>query len=332
MRRFTKPALTVAEQVQLLRDRNLIIKDPERTARYLEVISFFRLSAYMRPFQIASSPDHTFKPDTEFRQVVGLYAFDRELRMLIMDAIERFEVAVRAAICNHMGPRYGAHWYLKRSMFRRNYDHSRLLKEQEEKIRKEQQSLNKDIRHISNSSNTDHYQTKHRIESRKKENYLRFYSSEYDEPELLPGWAMAEELSFGSLSHLYKGIAKDADKKKIAARFEIPHEVLGSWLHTLTFVRNCCAHHSRLWNRELSVPPTIPKKEPWASIPDKAADSTIKPTRRIFIVLAILNYLMVQVSPESEWRSRLHSTLNNYPEINSSMMGFPDNWQNYLPT
>ena len=127
MKSFTKPAITVAEQVALLKARGLIIRNEVRAAHFLEAVSFFRLSPYMRPFQAADNPDHAFQPGTGFRQLSRLYDFDRRLRLLVMDALERAEVAARAAISNHMGPAHGAHWYLQRHLSRNRYDHARML-------------------------------------------------------------------------------------------------------------------------------------------------------------------------------------------------------------
>ena len=327
---FTKPALTIDEQIQLLIKRNLTIRNQDKAARYLEVISFFRLSAYMRPFQIKGDINHSFRPGTEFRQIVDLYAFDRELRLMVMDATERVEVAARSTICNHMGPKYGAHWYLDRELFRRDYDHSRLIRDLEEKRNNEQRALSRDIRRIE-SSHLDEAQKQSRIESRQNENYLRFYSCQYDRPELPPGWAVVEELSIGALSHLYKGMARDNDKKVIARRFGLSHQVLESWLHTLTFIRNCCAHHSRLWNRELSISPKLPKKGGWPDIDDSMPSTQILPTRRVFVIILMLDCLLKQVSPDSLWLNRFHEFLGRYPDTKLYMMGFPENWKDFLP-
>ena len=331
MTEFTKPALTIDEQIQLLTDRNLIIKDKNRAARYLEVISFFRLSAYMRPFQIKIDINHGFRSETTFKQIVDLYAFDRELRLMVMDASERVEVAIRSTICNHMGPEYGAHWYIERALFRGDYNHSRLIRDLENRQGDEKRSLENDVQRILNSRNLDETVKQQRIESREKENYLRFYSSQYDSPALPPGWAMVEELSLGALSHLYRGIARDSDKKMIATRFNLPHHILGSWLHTLTFIRNCCAHHSRLWNRELSISPKLPNRGLWPDQNETIPTTPIRPARRIFIVIMMLDHLMKQVSPDSLWLKRFYGLLKKYPDTQLTMMGFPENWQDFLP-
>ncbi len=338
MSQFDKPAINVTEQIQLLQARGLNIQAPERAKKYLEVISFFRLSAYMRPFQrtVAQQEfDHQFKEGVEFKQVVDLYAFDRELRLLVMDAVERVEVAIRATLNNVMGTKYqsegiphsGSHWYINEKLFMRNYQHKRLLKEVEDKQNKEFINLQRDLKKIDRSNATPEIKAE-RKERRVKESYPSFYQYNYEEPRLMPGWAMAEELTFGSISYLYRGLAKDIDRKAIAKRFDLPQEVFESWLHTLNFVRNCCAHHSRLWNRELAIQPKIPNGDLW-QLPERLAPSQIQPKRRIYMVLLMLAYLMRQISPDSQWHNKVRALIMLHPEVPLFPMGFTDNWQEH---
>lgn len=326
MRIFQKPPLPVPQQLELLKQRGLTILNEERAQRFLEVVTLFRLSPYMRPFQQPSDTDHGFMAGTTLRQIVAVYNFDRELRNLIMDAIERFEVAVRAGINNHMSNSASdAHWYQESLNFNRYYDHARLLNEIQKKLDEEKSAYLREARKIDNSRAPEPAKTL-RKEQRRRDNYFRYYGQEYDQPELPPSWAVLEELSIGSLSHLYSGIARDADRKHIAKRFGVSQEVLASWLHTLTFVRNCCAHHARLWNRELSVPPKLPNKDSNWQIP-RASSALPDPDRRIYIVLMMLTHLMQHVSPDSRWVLRLKTLLERDADISLPSMGFPESWQ-----
>lgn len=333
MSTFNKPAKNIEQQLELLKQRGLSVRQPERAMRFLEVVSFFRLSIYMRPFQIPDDKEHRFKPSSEFKDIINLYAFDRELRLLVIDAIERVEVAVRASLNNHMSCKYqdnsdihsGSHWYLNRRLFKKEYDYQRLIAELENTQSKEATQLRRDIEKINRSNVADKVKQQ-RISQRTKENYPRFYQYNYQTPALMPGWAMTEEITLGSLSHLYQGLVKDADRKAIARRLDVPHEVLSSWLHTLTFVRNCCAHHSRLWNRELAVQPKIPRDELW-ELSKHLPNTQVQPQRRIYIVLLLLAHLMRQVSPDSQWHNKVTTFIFKHPEIPLFSMGFPKNWQ-----
>lgn len=324
MKPFTKPATTVAEQLALLKARGLVIRDEVRAAHFLEAVSFFRLTPYMRPFQAADNPDHVFLPGTGFHQLSQLSDFDRRLRLLVMDAIERAEVAARAAISNHMGPAHGAHWYLQRHLFKSRYDHARLLSTIESAQQKALQDYQREVDRINRLAHASEARKTTLKQRRAQESYARHYALTYNQPPLMPGWAMLEELSLGELSHLYRGLAKDSDRKTIGHRLAAPAPLLDSWLHTLTVVRNICAHHARLWNRELGIKPEQPKQAnfPWPDYLRSGSQHT-----RIAVVLAILHHLMQQVSPHTRWHQRLAELLNDFPETPKQAMGLPDNWQ-----
>lgn len=324
MKPFTKPAITVAEQLALLKARGLTIRDEPRAADFLAAVSFFRLTPYMRPFQAAGNPDHAFLPGTGFRQLSQLYDFDRRLRLLVIDAIERVEVAARAAISNHMGPTHGAHWYLQRNLFKKPYDHTRLLSTVESAQQKALQDYPREVARIDRLTHADEVRKTALKQRRAQESYARHYTLTYHQPALMPGWAMVEELTIGELSHLYRGLARDSDRKAIGHRLAAPAPLLDSWLHTLTVVRNICAHHARLWNRELGIKPELPRQAhfPWPDYLRRGSQHT-----RVAVVLAILHHLMQQVSPHTRWHQRLADLLNEYPEIPKQAMGLPDNWQ-----
>ncbi|RUR04154.1 Abi family protein [Legionella sp. km772] len=257
---FTKPAITPEQQIELLKQRGLIIFDEARALCFLEAVSFFRLTPYMRPFQ---HPDnrHQFLSGTKFSQLTRLYDFDRKLRLLIIDAVERTEVAIRAHISNKLNALYGSHWYLDRIYFKKNYDHLRLIQNIQGKQQIALDDYERECQRIDALQTADEVYKNRLKLKRQQESYARHYTLTYNDPELMPSWAMLEELSLGELSHLFKGLAKDKDKKIIASGFDLFAPLLESWLHTLTVIRNICAHHARLWNRELGIKPAYPTQK-----------------------------------------------------------------------
>lgn len=328
MRVFDKPAIDIAGQIALLKSRGLQIHDQARARHFLEAVSFFRLTPYMRPFQVSHDLLlHGFRPGTGFRSLTRLYDFDRRLRLLAMEAIERVEVAARAAISNFMvqpqpGQARGPHWYLQAACFQHQYDHLRLLATVREKQQRALRDYHKECQHIDRLPDA---QRKAQLKQRRaRESYARHYPLTYSEPELMPGWAMMEELTLGDLSHLYAGLAQDADRKAIARGLGVAAPLLESWLHTLTAVRNICAHHARLWNRELGIRPRLPERPPF---PWPEHLKTRGQHNRVFPVLCILTHLMRQVSPHTSWESRLSALLAEFTEVDLRAMGFPQQWQ-----
>ncbi len=322
MRSFRKPAIDVPAQLELLKRRGLFIQNEARAESFLRSVSFFRLSPYMRPFQHSDDIDHSFRNGSQFHQLTRLYDFDRRLRLLTMDAIERVEIASRAVISNHMGPAHGSHWHINGRMFHPTFDHQRLLANLSSKQSNATRDYQRECERIDRLRADDKRKTvlkRHRA----RENYARHYAATYADPPLMPGWAMLEELTLGDLSHLYRGLARDADKKAIAKRLGLAAPLMQSWLHVLTSIRNICAHHSRMWNRELGIRPELPKKAhfPW---PEHLFQPG--PHTRIFAVLCILNHLMYQVSPHARWDQRLYHLVHEFPEVNLKAMGFPTDW------
>lgn len=320
---FTKPAITPLEQLQLLKKRGLLIPDEHNALFFLNTVSFFRLTPYMRPFQMSNN-EHHFKSGITFNQLTKLYEFDRRLRLLVIDAIERTEVAVRARISNELGNKYGSHWYLNNEHFKKTYHHERLIKTIQEKQQSALEDYNRECQRIEDLKTSDTTYKTYLKEKRRQESYARHYALTYHEPELMPGWAMLEEISLGELSHLYKGLAKDKDKKAIANGFDLYPPLLESWLHTITVIRNICAHHARLWNRELGIKPAYPTQKDfiWPSYLDKD-----HPHTRVATVFSILHHMMKRISPETEWCNRLLTLFHSFDGIPLNKMGLPQYWE-----
>lgn len=95
-----KHYMTEADLMALLKSRGLVISDEDKAVRYWESIGYYRLSAYMYPFLKAPKETHQYKDGTTFQQVLNLYRFDKKLRMLLLNEIEKVEIAIRRAIMN----------------------------------------------------------------------------------------------------------------------------------------------------------------------------------------------------------------------------------------
>ena len=95
---FNKQFSTSAELVTLLRSRGLYIEDKQKAEDYLDNIGYYRLSAYMYPLLKTPKTAHVFKNDATFKKVMMLYRFDKKLRLLMFNEIEKIEIAVRRAV------------------------------------------------------------------------------------------------------------------------------------------------------------------------------------------------------------------------------------------
>ncbi|WP_406832497.1 Abi family protein [Pedococcus sp. KACC 23699] len=306
--RFDKPPLSADELVDLLTDRGLEVSDRERARRYLKHIGYYRLSPYTIPFQ-QGGPDHVLREGTSFDALLDLYVFDRALRLVVLDALERVEVAVRAALTDHMSTTYDdPHWYMSPEHFHDGGRHAGLLKivrdTCEERLRGTPDAGQDSLIHRS-----------------ALEHYLTTYSS----PELPPSWLVGETLTIGQLSSAYRNLKRRADRMAVARSIGLTAPVLESWMPTYVRVRNICAHHGRLWNVGLGVYPAIPTSPtvPWLvgknALPDRSR-------KRLYPVLVSLQSVLYSVSPRSGWAMRLHELLSARPPMNLRGMGVPEGW------
>lgn len=287
-RPYIKRAISYAEQVELLRSRGMLIDDQPEAEFYLQHINYYRLGAYWLSFE-ADHATHRFNPGTTFKQVLNLYIFDRELRLLVMDAMERLEVSVRTQWAYHLGRMHGSHAQLDSSIA---FRHDRWVANIE--------LLEKEV-------------------DRSEEVFIKHMITTYSEA-LPPVWASCEVMSLGLLSRWYANLKPMSTRSAIASVYGVDQRVFASWLHHLTLVRNVSAHHSRLWDREFSVTPTLPQR------PLHLAAQFQRNSRKLYNSLLILLHCMDLISPQHHWRRRL-SGLIDYHGVTVSKMSFPPNWK-----
>lgn len=304
---FNKPALSISDLLDQYVERGMILPDRDRAARYLRHIGYYRLSPYTIPFQRSS--DHTFSEGTVFDDVLDLCVFDRALRMLVIDALERVEVAVRAALTDHMAMTYNdAHWYLDSSHFHNSRTHAGLLKIVRELCDKRLQgTAERPSGRLVHPSALEHYLTT------------------YGTPDLPPSWVMVEMITIGSLQSTYDNLQRRTDRMAIARTLGLNEPILASWLKTYVRVRNICAHHGRLWNVGLGVYPRLPTG---SAVSWLEGDQSMPAgsTKRLYPVLVSLQSILDTVSPRSTWARRLEALVSSRPEMNLRGMGIPAGW------
>jgi abortive infection bacteriophage resistance protein len=293
---FAKQALSYADQIALLEHRGMVVADHQAAEATLSRVNFYRLSAYWYPFRMPAgtgSTPSTLAPGTTFESVLALYDFDRKLRLLVLDALERVEVAMRTAVTYHLGMTYGAFGHENQSNFHHGFDHATWLA------------------HL----HTETYRSSDAFVSHYQQKYLGFPS--------MPIWMMTEVISLGSLSRMFKGMS-NTDKQTIAAPLNIQQKRLQDWLHVLTYVRNVCAHHSRLWNRTLAIRPSAMSEPEWNN-------PLLPRLDRIFCILLILRYMMRQTGNGTTWRDQCNALLQPIAAntVWRNAMGMSLGWQTH---
>lgn len=237
--------------------------------------------------------NHTFKPDSTFENDRNLYYFDKELRALIFTAIQSIEIALRTKIIHHVSLKYGAFWFM------------------DIRLSSNQQMFAENLNHIQQEL------------QRSKEDFILEHFAKYTSPEFPPVWKTLEIVSLGTLSKLYYNMSDKAIKKQIAHDLDVPqHLYLESWIKATILLRNCIAHHARIWNRSFPNMPQLPKRMPKAWI-----SSTRLPMMKLYAQLCCIAYMQNSIHSDNTFKQDLFALLEAHPNVDVKAMGFPANWR-----
>jgi len=203
-RKFTKRALSVSDLITFMEGKGLTVADRTKAERCLTYLGYYRLKIYTRPFEDTAKK---FRNGTTFDQIVEVYDFDRMLRLLCLDAIERIEVALRSHVINVMGAHGGPHFYYDEAFF----------------------------------ESKDAVTSMRQLGERGKHLSITHYKAEYQEPHLPAIWCLTEASTFGQLSKLYADLERQY-RKEIARGFGFDEKICVSWFKSIATLRNKCAH------------------------------------------------------------------------------------------
>ncbi|MBF0453917.1 MAG: Abi family protein [Magnetococcales bacterium] len=293
---FDKPFLTIDQQLRRLTSRGMEIGDRTAALHALSTIGYYRLSGYWRTLWVRDASGEVtdrYQPNSTFSTVLELYEFDRLLRLVVLDAIERVEIAARTRISDQLAKKYGAFAHTDSTIFRPNFRHAKWI-----------EGLDKETQ-------------------RSREQFVLHHQRTYQEFPALPIWVATGVMSLGTLSRLYLGI-KPGDRKAVSRQFNTHHMRLGDNLHALTNIRNICAHHGRLWNRNFSVSQHVSGHPHW--------QPPITPNPgRLFFPLLILNQLLQSLDAGSDWRNQCTDLIKPIAACDPwrKSMGLPEKWEEH---
>lgn len=315
--RYSKPFRPIPDQIALLQSRGMIVSDPVKASKSLERIGYYRLSGYFYPFRKQKIEKEEkgrksfhvlddFQDRTDFAKVVELYVFDKKLRILVLDALERVEIAIRVDIAMLLGSRSPT-------------------------AHREAAHVHGNFSRISPGKHVSGHQLwldrLDAVVKDSKEEFVRHFNRTYLPP--LPIWVAIETWDFGLLSVFVSGMRWD-DLSTLCEKYKIPRpHLMQSWLRTLNHVRNICAHHCRLWNKALVDHPARPayKEMP---LHDHWAVNEHSCTR-VYSTLAILRHFLKTLHPTSSWPDRVKAHVATFPVLENPNIslrnaGFPARW------
>lgn len=302
-----KPWRSYAAQLAQLRERGLQVEDEAAALNYLARLGYYRLSGYWYPMrevdQHASAQQGKavrsdgFVPGSRFQSVVQLYVFDKKLRLLALDALERIEMAVRVDVAHVLGKRDPL-GHLKPECLHGGFTKT---------VQKKGPAAGKTLHQVWLAK----YENLLSRPQTRKQTFVQHHLQQYGE---LPVWAAVEVWDFGLLSWMFAGLQYE-DQQTIAHRYGAADgKALGQWLRSLNMIRNVAAHHSRLWN--LNVLELSPVPAGWPT--------QLKPARPFFY-FCLMQHLLGRICPNSTWGARLAQLLeDDFPQTAQGVLALSD--------
>jgi abortive infection bacteriophage resistance protein len=301
---MNKPAYTITDQIALLKQRGMLFRDETKASGLLKDISYYRLKGYWQDTQ-SDMKLHLFQSDTYFEDIIERYNFDRQLRIILFEGIERIEIAMRTKLIYHLSLVYGGLWYLNPALF-----------ETTPKIK-------------DGIAKTTHLHTLDELQkefNRSQEIFIK------DQQRRYPGqpadaWKILEVASMGTLSEFYKSLKINLPEKSLIAKemgVNSPHTFSG-WLEAIAYIRNIIAHHSRLWSRTMIKRPSMQLNNPagaWFAKPLKQGQMD-----KSFSTISCMVYLCGFLHAPQDIKSRIVHLVNAYPNVPIYRYGFFNQWQ-----
>ena len=293
MQQYTKPPKKLEDQIELLKNRGLVIQNEAEAQEFLSRVNYYRFSAYCLPFE---EMRHKFIRNTKFEQIVQLYNLDTQLRFALSKSLEIIENLLRAKIAYFFSLKYGTFFHEDSQYFfqSKSFNHKEWL------------------------------DTVHKEIMRSREIFVDHYKNKYSGFPKMPLWMAVELMSFGSLSLMYNNLLKN-DKIDFSKKLGNFHsDILSSWMHSFSYVRNICAHHGRIWNKGLGIKMQLPKAQEW-----KIIDNT-KIAAVIFAINQFLQLTFVNSSLIECWKNEMETVLDSFIEIGFYReIGLPEDYKNH---
>ncbi len=296
---FSKKALTIAEQIAQLQKRGLEVPNTTLAIKYLSNISYYRLGEYWYVMQ-SDKDNHVFKPNSKFKDVIALYNFDAELRILLFEVIEKIEISLRTKLIYHLSHEINPWWFQNFELFTDSMALVKTLSNIEEEL------------------------------SRSKDKTIKNHFKKHkDDKRFPPAWKALEQTSFGALSKLYGNLKHTLNSKDIIAQEfgAVNHTYLPSWLQSIAQIRNYCAHHSRLWNKNLPGTVKLLSKPPNYWINDIENVPKQHEFSKLYVHLCLMKYLLNTIQPNNAFTTKLNTLFVKYPNVDENALGMKPNWQ-----
>ncbi|WP_415347799.1 Abi family protein [Clostridium perfringens] len=293
-----KAPKTFEEQLKILKSRKMIIEDEDKALEILRRTNYYRITAYALQCKVNNEYQNI-----SFNKMYKLYEFDKRLRHLILGVLEDIEISLRTYMAYNLSLKYGAEAYKCEEIFK-NID---LLNGYYDEDGKRHNGLIDEINSEKRKNRNEPF-VKH---------HMKIYDGKF------PIWAVVEIFSFGMLSKMYKNLVVAEQKAISKGCFGINNQLLESWLDTLSYIRNSCAHYGRLYNKKLPRIPKIHTKY------NKFKDEL--KINRLFVAILAIKEILKSINKYEAFKISLKELINEYIDvIDLEILGFSKNWEEIL--
>lgn len=282
---------TIDEQIEILKGRGLSIEDEIVARDFLLRNNYYRISGY----SLTLRSNDVFHPGTTFRNIQDIYEFDHELRHILLRYIEVIEVTVKSIYAYEFTKKFGATGYLDSRRFADVKKHQEIMSKAE----------------------------KQKEARRQHEAYLKHYLE--DLKQEIPLWAFVDLLTIADISFLYK-ISDPTIKEAVASKMGLEVKgasILESFMHSITIIRNLCAHGSRLFNRLFEQKPSLKRSE--LKLLMKSTNGEVD-NAHLFGFIILLRRLLI-TSDFNDLKNDIIRLSEKYPFVGMRYYGFPSGWE-----
>ncbi len=285
--------LNFEEQIDLFIKRGMPAPNKNRNISKLKYINYYKLKELAYPFYDKESKKYI---NINFDDLLTRYYQDKHIRLAVLSCIEKIEIAFKTQFCHLLGSKHGAFGYLQFSNWcNKNEFCKHYISEKQGNFKK-----------------------------RIKENFYIYSKKkciqELDNQEKIPIWMLVEVLTFGEVLYLF-GLMSTENQKKIALNFNCKANELLSWLKSLKFIRNQCAHNSNIIDIKMQTKPTL--RDEWRKF--LLVNNKNQTSGCIADVIMPMVFLTVTINPKYAFND-LQKSINSLTTNNNKakMLGFKD--------
>jgi len=286
---------TIEEQIEILRSRGLIITDELQARDFLLHNNYYRISGY----SLTLRKNDAFSESATFQNIVDIYNFDHEFRHIILQYLELIEVQMKSIYAYEFTKVHGPTGYLDETFFSDKKKHKEIIDKAEQQ----------------------------KAQRLPHEAYLKHFVNDLHQD--IPLWAYVDLFTISDISFLYS-ISEQLIKDAVACNFGLTMRkgasILGSYMHSMTIIRNLCAHGSRIYNRLFEQKPSLNKQEKALLIKNSKGEVD---NAHFYGFLLIMKRIL-PANKFKEMKKSIVTLTEKYPFVRVDYYGFRNDWKQKL--